>query len=558
MSSSRPTSSLKRLSKTGKEGKMVLIAAFAFWLRDCFICSDVYLTLLCFTSVLLIVRTVQIYHLFRNLPPGPWGLPFLGFLPFLQGVPHLQFCQLRRRYGSIFSARLGSHLVVVLSDYKTIRKAFRQEAFSARPENEITALMEGYGIINVDGDMWKDQRRFLHERLRSFGMKHVGHGKEQLESRIMVEVETFLQAVAREKGNPCCLARSMTLSMSNVICSMLMSVRFDSEDPRFKRFMFLIEEGFQLVSATGAANFIPCLRNLPRIQELNVKIQNNRKEMQEFFKEIVDLHKATFDPNNIRDMVDTYLLEIELARKDQRFELLFEGKDPDRQIYQIMGDLFSAGMETVKTTLQWSVVYMLHHPDIMKNVQDELDQVVGRNRLPTLEDMAFLPYTEATLLEVLRRSTVVPMGTTHSTTREMDFEGFTIPKNSSVIPLIHAVHMDPKLWDHPEKFDPTRFLSAEGAVTKPEFFMPFGVGRRMCLGDVLARMELFLFFSCLLHVYNLEVPAHETLPSIDGNTMGVTTTPDKFKVCVIPRQIELTTSLENFTEPATTLLTRKK
>ena len=89
-----------------------------------------------------------------------------------------------------------------------------------------------------------------------------------------MEVETFLQALAKEKGSPCCLARSMTLSISNVICSMLMSVRFNSEDARFKRFMLLIEEGFKLVSATGAANFIPCLRSLPRIQELNVKIQN--------------------------------------------------------------------------------------------------------------------------------------------------------------------------------------------------------------------------------------------------------------------------------------------
>lgn len=67
---------------------------------------------------------------------------------------------------------------------------------------------------------------------------------------------------------------SLTLAIGNVICSMLMSVRFTPNDPTFKRFMYLIEEGFKLVCATGAANFIPCLRNLPRIQELNVKIQS--------------------------------------------------------------------------------------------------------------------------------------------------------------------------------------------------------------------------------------------------------------------------------------------
>lgn len=84
---------------------------------------------------------------------------------------------------------------------------------------------------------------------------------------------------------------------------------------------------------------------------------------------------------------------------------------------QILGDLFSAGMETVKTTLEWAVLLMLHHPEAAQAVQEELDQVVGRSRLPTLEDLPFLPITEATIQEILRRSSIVPLGTTHATTR---------------------------------------------------------------------------------------------------------------------------------------------
>lgn len=89
----------------------------------------------------------------------------------------------------------------------------------------------------------------------------------------------------------------------------------------------------------------------------------------------------------------------------------------DRQIQQIMGDLFSAGMETIKTSLQWAVLFMLHYPDVMKTVQEELDQVVGRHRLPKLEDLAYLPVTESTILEILRRSSIIPMGTTHAPTK---------------------------------------------------------------------------------------------------------------------------------------------
>jgi 26-hydroxylase len=84
---------------------------------------------------------------------------------------------------------------------------------------------------------------------------------------------------------------------------------------------------------------------------------------------------------------------------------------------QILGDLFSAGMETIKTTLLWIFVFMLRNPDAMKRVQDELDQTIGRDRLPRIEDMRYLPITETTILEVLRISSIVPLGTTHSPTR---------------------------------------------------------------------------------------------------------------------------------------------
>lgn len=120
----------------------------------------------------------------------------------------------------------------------------------------------------------------------------------------------------------------------------------------------------------------------------------------------------------------------------------------------------------------------------------------------------------------------------------MKVNGFTIPAGSQVVPLLHAVHMDPELWSQPQEFRPARFLSAEGKVCKPEYFMPFGVGRRMCLGDVLARMELFLFFSSLVHNFNIKLPANAPLPSLRGNA-GVTVTPDPFKVCLMQRDLDL-------------------
>lgn len=89
-----------------------------------------------------------------------------------------------------------------------------------------------------------------------------------------MEVETFLQQLAKEKGKPINITQPLALSVSNVICSMLMSVRFSAEDETFKRFAALIEEGFKLVCATQASNFLPCLKNLDKYKKLNGKIQS--------------------------------------------------------------------------------------------------------------------------------------------------------------------------------------------------------------------------------------------------------------------------------------------
>ena len=120
--------------------------------------------------------------------------------------------------------------------------------------------------------------------------------------------------------------------------------------------------------------------------------------------------------------------------------------------------------------------------------------------------------------------------------REVEFEGFTIPKNAHVIPLLHAVHMNPETWDHPEEFRPERFLSEDlKTIHKPEHFLPFGIGQRMCLGDQLAEKEFFMFFASLLHCYELKNPQGQPLPNLRGVTT-VTVSPSEFEVICSPRR----------------------
>lgn len=154
-----------------------------------------------------------------------------------------------------------------------------------------------------------------------------GHGKEQMEHRIMTEVHEFLGVLGNSNQGPTDLSPLYALSISNVICNIMMSVRFTLDDPKFLRFNFLIEEGMRLFGEITTVDYIPSIQYLPKVDEAKKKIARNRLEMFEFYREVIESHKATFDPNNIRDLIDTYLVEIQTATEEGREGELFEGKD---------------------------------------------------------------------------------------------------------------------------------------------------------------------------------------------------------------------------------------
>ncbi|XP_050692357.1 cytochrome P450 18a1-like [Eriocheir sinensis] len=489
---------------------------------------------LLFVTVILAVR----YLLAPRgcpLPPGPWGVPVFGYLPFLSKDIHYSLLGLARRFGPIYSIRFGIKRFVVLADPDVIRDAFRREEFHARPSNTLYEIFEGYGLFNISGDMWKEQRRFLHDRLRSMGMKTTGLGRDQMEVRIMSEVKCLLHCLLSGKGKAMDIGELLCNAATNVICSILMSVRFKPSNPSFIRFMELYDEGFKLFLKCDITSYIPVSRFIPSVRANFQKLMFSRDKSRQMISGIIKERRETFDPSTTGgDILDCYLLEEHKAKEEGR--VLYEGKDFDRQLVQVIMDMFSAGEETVRTCLLWTFVYLLRHPEVMAKVQEELDAVIGRSRMPSLDDQPHLPYAEATVCEVLRHSTVVPLGSFHATTRTTSLGGFTIPEGTNVIPLLFACHMDGKLWEDPEKFDPMRFIDSEGGLKRPKQFMPFGTGRRMCLGNVLARSELFLFFTSILHVFDLALPPGEPLPTLEGRLCS-TYSPKPFKVSFLSREV---------------------
>lgn len=491
--------------------------------------------LLIFVTVFLSTRYFLITRYKRPLPPGPWGVPILGYLPFIGKSMHLTLHELSKKYGPVYRINMGIKTVVVLADPEMIRQSFKREEFTGRPNSKLYDMFQGNGVINISGDKWKAQRRFLQERLRTLGMKVSGPGREQMENRIVVEVEHLLQSLASHKGESISPDYYFKIATANVVCFLLMSVRFEKNDPTFKRFIQLHQEGFQLFVTAEAGNYLPLMKYTTMVKSSIKQLESNQRESFSLLQGFIDERREHFDPNATRDIIDAYLHEEYMAKK--------EGKTIDdaynRQLLQVMCDLFSAGQETTYSWLNWCLVMLLHNKEVMRNVQNELDSVVGRNRLPSMNDMSSLPYTQATMYEVLRVANVIPVGPPHATTTDTFVGKYLIPAGTTVFPNLYSCHMNDKSWPNPEKFDPTRFIDEKGQVFKPQDFIPFGVGRRMCLGEVLARSEIFLFLTSILHVFNLEAPEDpKDFPTTEG-IAAITNAPVPFKIRFLPREISV-------------------
>ncbi|XP_059584754.1 cytochrome P450 2K4-like isoform X2 [Alligator mississippiensis] len=201
----------------------------------------------------------------------------------------------------------------------------------------------------------------------------------------------------------------------------------------------------------------------------------------------------------------------------------------------LISNLFSAGMDTTSSTLRWGILLMTKYPKIQQKVQEEIEKVLGSNP-PRIEHRSKMPYTVAVVHEIQRFANILPMDLPHATTMDVTLKGYFIPKGTYIIPLLASVLKDKSQWEKPDAFYPKHFLDAEGKFVKNKAFMPFSAGRRMCVGETLAKMELFLFFTSLLQRFNWHPAPGVSSSDLDLTpAVGLTSGPMPHKICVAAR-----------------------
>ncbi|XP_005415127.1 PREDICTED: cytochrome P450 2B4-like isoform X2 [Chinchilla lanigera] len=466
-----------------------------------------------------------------HLPPGPRPLPFLGNLLQMDRKGLLKsFLQFREKYGDVFTVYLGPRPVVMLCGPEAIREALvdQAEAFSGRGT---TATMEpvfqGYGVVFANGERWKALRRFSLTTMRDFGM-----GKRSVEERIQEEAQCMLEELRKSQGglvDPIFLFHSVT---ANIICSIVFGKRFDYKDHQFLRLLDLFYKTFSLGSSFSSQVlelFPSILKHFPGPHR---EIYKNMQEINTFIGHSVEEHRDTLDPSSPRDFIDTFLLRMDKDKADQHTE--FHHKN----LILTSLSLFFAGTETTSTTLRYGFLFLLKYPHITERVQKEIEQVIGSHRPPALDDRTKMPYTEAVICEMQRFADLLPIGVPHVVTKDTSFRGFVLPKGTEVYPILSTALHDPRHFEKPDTFNPDHFLDAKGALRKSEAFIPFSMGKRICLGEGIARAELFLFFTTILQNFSIASPVPPEDIDFTPQEVAFGRIPPVYQMSFLPRKMD--------------------
>jgi cytochrome P450 len=149
------------------------------------------------------------------------------------------------------------------------------------------------------------------------------------------------------------------------------------------------------------------------------------------------------------------------------------------QLLKIMGELFAAGTETTSTALRWFVLFMIRNTDVQDKMRKEVYDVIGSSRFPSMADKPRLPFCEAVINEVLRKGTVTPLSLPHGLTSDLQYKGFTIPKDTILIPNLYSVDYDENVFPDPHAFRPDRFLDVKGNLQNTEKVLAFSLGKQI-------------------------------------------------------------------------------
>ncbi|XP_022128196.2 probable cytochrome P450 304a1 [Pieris rapae] len=495
----------------------------------------------------VICQWKKAYERHENFPPGPPSLPIYGayWIIVAKAFNNLALATIRlaKEYNTkLVGLYLGPIPQVLVNDSTLIKEVLIREEFDGRLDTVISrarGFWKKLGIFFTDGFFWHTQRRFSLRYMRDWGF---GRRCKALEDTITHDTKEMIEMVLNgtttdeEKkfvnGDLIYLPHFFDVPFVNGLLQVFVQKTFSRNE--YTRIWGLGKSALKFQRSTndlgGALVITPWIKNiLPNMSGYN-DLTNGTKGISDFYGELIKDAIETYEDTHERHFFDAYIKKMkqEIA-ENQRTTYSAE------QLQLICTDYTFPTASATEMTLTLLLERILIQPELQDKIHEELDSVVGRDRMPTLDDRQNLPFTEACIREILRFETLVPLGVPHRAMKDTTLGGYNIPEGTSVAVNLVTLHMDEKIWGDPQNFRPERFIVDGKLQVSLDKSLPFGAGRRLCAGETYARHSMFLIFAAFMQAFQVSTADGKPLTRPAKRIQGIITTIPEFWIRVTPR-----------------------
>ncbi|CAL4946514.1 unnamed protein product [Urochloa decumbens] len=476
-----------------------------------------------YAAAVTFVLLVSLHHLLmgrrKRLPPGPrLAFPILGHLPLLKKPLQTTFADLASRYGPVFHLRFGSRHAVVVGSAAVAKECFSGDldvAIANRPHfPSVREVTFDYTMLTVAnyGTVWRTMRRVATVQLLSAHRVSI-----MSDSVIARELRAMVRRLARASaaapgGGGGAIRVELKRRLFELSHSVLMEIMAqtrntysdDADEDMSKEareMKDILEVIFPLVGVADLWDYLPLLRWLD-VYGVRRKLADAVNRRNVFVYKMIDAERQKLeelerknseggaDDSDEKKGMISIMLSLQKTEPDIYTDAFING---------LVANLLGAGTETTSTTMEWTMTLLLNHPHVLKKAQEEIDSIVGSDRLVNKNDLPHLPYLHCVINETLRLYPAAPMLLPHEASTDCKIHGYDVPAGSMVLVNAYAINRDPAIWEDPEEFRPERF---EHGRAEGKFMMPFGMGRRKCPGENLAMRTMGLVLGVLLQCFD--------------------------------------------------------
>ncbi|PHT31954.1 hypothetical protein CQW23_28291 [Capsicum baccatum] len=362
----------------------------------------------------------------KILPPGPRKLPLLGNLHMFGDNLHQDLNKIAKKHGPIMSIHFGLVPVIVAFTPYAAEQFLKTHdlTFSSRPSNQVSEniFYKRKNLVSARyGPYWRNMRKLCTLQLLSSAKILAFQPMRKQELGILIN---FVKQAAMEHKVVDLTAKVGSLS-ANMSCLMIFGKKYMDEDLGEKGFKAIIQDMLHIAALPNFSDFFPFLRIFD-LQGYNRRVKELAKLFDEFLERVIDEHVGeSNEQKQAKDMVDTLMEILQSGAAEFEFDR--------RHVKAIMLDLLIASMDTSLTTIDWILTELLRHPDVMKKVHNELEQVVGKNRMVEELDLESLEYLDMVIKECNRLYPAAPLLPPHESIEDCTINNFHSPKGSRVL-----------------------------------------------------------------------------------------------------------------------------